>query len=76
VNRWASTLYLSIGAVAIVAMALGPAGLAPLVFTAIAVSGAVANYAYDGTTVEVPQPGINFLIPVNTLRPLLEKAGN
>ncbi|MCE9582717.1 MAG: trypsin-like peptidase domain-containing protein, partial [Planctomycetes bacterium] len=42
---------------------------------AIAVSGAVANYAYEGTTVEVPQPGINFLIPVNSLRPLLEKAG-
>jgi S1-C subfamily serine protease len=43
---------------------------------AIAVSGAVANYAYgDGATVEVPQPGINFLIPVNQLRPLLEKAG-
>lgn len=43
---------------------------------AIAVSGAVANYAYgDGQKVEVPQPGINFLIPVNQLRPLLEKAG-
>lgn len=43
---------------------------------AIAVSGAVANYAYgDGATVEVPQPGINFLIPVNQIRPLLEKAG-
>lgn len=43
---------------------------------AIAVSGAVANYAYgEGQKVEVPQPGINFLIPVNQLRPLLEKAG-
>ncbi|MBI2921140.1 MAG: trypsin-like peptidase domain-containing protein [Planctomycetes bacterium] len=42
---------------------------------AISVAGAVANYAFEGSTVEVPQPGINFLIPINQVRPLLEKAG-
>jgi serine protease Do len=42
---------------------------------AISVSGAVANYAFDERKVEVPQPGINFLIPINHVRPLLEQAG-
>lgn len=41
----------------------------------VSVSGAVANYAFDGQKVEVPQPGINFLIPINHIRPLLEQAG-